>query len=202
MSLAETDLAAREALKARQGKGARYDAPNAPAEDLLLARRGTAHFARKLMELPDAELYAPSAVEGLTRAHVVARIGYDARHQALALEAFGKGEIYTLPVLEEQQLPSLDLAATLPARALRHLFQHSEVHLNVCWRDLTEEQWDREVVLVDGTTVPTRALPGIRAAAVWQGALDLGNGMRDAELPAVALLAAVRSRPIGKIGGS
>lgn len=59
MSLAETDLAAREALKARQGKGARYDAPNAPAEDLLLARRGTAHFARKLMELPDAELYAP-----------------------------------------------------------------------------------------------------------------------------------------------
>ena len=92
--------------------------------------------------------------------------------------------------------------ATLPARALRHLFQHSEVHLNVCWRDLTEEQWDREVVLVDGTTVPTRALPGIRAAAIWQGALDLGNGMRDAELPAVALLAAVRSRPIGKIGGS
>lgn len=45
MSLTETDEA-REALWARQEKGARYDAANVPAEILLLARRGAAFFSR------------------------------------------------------------------------------------------------------------------------------------------------------------
>jgi len=185
MSLTETDLAAREALKARQGKGARYDAPSAPAGALLLARRGTAYFARKLMELSDTELYRPAAVEGFTRAHVVARISYDARYQALALEALAKGEVYTLPGDEKHRLPGLDLAATLPARALRHLFHHAEVHLNVCWRDLTDAQWDREVELSDGSKTIARNLPVLRAGVVWFGAVDLGNGAREEDIPAL-----------------
>ncbi len=179
MSLTETDTAAREALKARLGKGARFDAPNAPAEDLLLARRGTAYFARKLMELSDDALFERAAISGLTRAHVVVRVSYEARYQALALEAMVKGDVLDLP----EELPSFDLAATLPARALRHLFQHSEVHLNVCWRDLTEDQWDMPLTLADGTLTTPRALPMIRAKGIWQGALDLGNGGRLKDLP-------------------
>ncbi|WP_434288374.1 maleylpyruvate isomerase N-terminal domain-containing protein [Celeribacter sp. SCSIO 80788] len=179
MSLTETDLAAREALKARLGKGARFDAPNAPSEDLLLARRGTAYFARKLMELSDEALYEPAAISGLTRAHVVVRVSYEARYQALALEALVKGEVLERP----EELPTLDLAATLPARALRHLFQHSEVHLNVCFRDLTEAQWDSEMMLIDGSTTTPRALPLMRAKGIWQGAMDLGNGARLKAMP-------------------
>ncbi|WP_226549277.1 maleylpyruvate isomerase N-terminal domain-containing protein [Celeribacter naphthalenivorans] len=179
MSLTETDIAAREALKERLGKGARFDAPNAPAEDLLLARRGTAYFARKLMELSDDDLYAPSAISGLSRAHIIVRVSYEARYQALALEALDKGEVLELP----QELPSLELAATLPARALRHLFQHSEVHLNVCWRDLSEAQWDAVLTLADGTQTTPRALPLLRAKGIWQGALDLGNGARLKDVP-------------------
>ncbi|MCA0042882.1 maleylpyruvate isomerase N-terminal domain-containing protein [Celeribacter litoreus] len=179
MSLTETDIAAQEALKARLGKGARFDAPNAPAEDLLLARRGTAFFARKLMELSDEALFEPSAITGLTRAHILARVCYEARYQALALEALDKGETLEIP----EELPSLELAATLPARALRSLFQHSEVHLNVCWRDLSEEKWDAEITLVDGTKTTPRALPMMRAKGIWQGALDLGCGARMADLP-------------------
>jgi maleylpyruvate isomerase len=181
MSLTETDLAAREALKKRLGKGARFDAPNAPAEELLLARRGTAYFARKLMELSDDALHEPAAMSGLTRAHVIVRVSYEARYQALALEALVKGEALELP----EELPSFDLAATLPARALRHLFQHSEVHLNVCWRDLTEAQWDRDLTLADGTKTTPRALPLMRAVGIWQGALDLGSGARLADLPQI-----------------
>ncbi|WP_417278062.1 maleylpyruvate isomerase N-terminal domain-containing protein [Celeribacter sp.] len=179
MSLTETDIAAREALKERLGKGARFDAPNAPTEDLLLARRGTAYFARKLMELSDDDLYAPSAISGLTRAHIIVRVSYEARYQALALEALDKGEALELP----EELPSLDLAATLPARALRHLFQHSEVHLNVCWRDLSEAQWDAALALAGGTLTTPRALPLMRAKGIWQGALDLGNGARLKDVP-------------------
>ncbi len=92
---AETDLAAREALKARVGKGARFDAPNAPADDLLLARRGTAYFARKLMELSDEALYEPAAIDGLSRAYVVARLSCGAQHQAL--EALDNNMVPELP---------------------------------------------------------------------------------------------------------
>lgn len=178
MSLTQTDKAAREALRARQGKGARYDAPNAPAEDLLLARRGTSYFARKLMELDDPDLYQPSAIAGLTRAHVVAKISYNARFLALALDTLIQGGDP-----QHAPLPELDLAATLPARALRHLFKHSEVHLNVCWRDLTADQWDQVVTLPDGTKAAVRTLPGLRSKSIWQAAIDLGNGANIKDLP-------------------
>ena len=182
MPVTETDHAARAALKARQGKGARYDAPNAPAEDLLLARRGAAYFARKLMELSDDELYRPAAVEGLTRAHVVARVSYAARQQALALGTMIRGESYG-PGGEKQQLPELALAATLPARALRHLFSHSEVHLNTSWRDLTDTQWDQQITLPGGLVTAARALPLLRAKHIWHAAVDLGNGARIKDVP-------------------
>ena len=52
------------ALRQRQGAGARYDAPNAPHDDLLLARRGAAYFARQLNRLDDTALDAPSLVQG------------------------------------------------------------------------------------------------------------------------------------------
>lgn len=178
MSPTHADIAAREALRARQGKGARYDAPNAPAEDLLLARRGTSFFARKLGELDDAGLYQPSAIQGLTRAHIVARVSYEARAEALALDALAGRDAPS-----DEPLPDLALAATLPARALRHLFRHAEVHLNVCWRDLTAEDWDRTVTLPDGTRLPARALPIRRARSIWQGAVDLGNGATFSDIP-------------------
>lgn len=183
MSSAETDAAAQEELRRRQGKGARYDAPSAPADDLLLARRGTAYFARLLTGLPDDDLAAPSARPGHSRAHIVAEIGYDARHQALALEAMARGDKY-VPVADgEDMLPEIELAATLPARALRFLFRHSEVHLNVCWRDLTGDQWDRPVTLVDGTVCTARDLPGIRAWRLWHSAIDLNAGGQVSDLP-------------------
>lgn len=175
------DEAARAALRDRQGKGARYDAASAPHDDLLLARRGTAFFARKLMELGDADLYGPSAIDGLSPAHVVAGMSFAARRQALMLEALcndGQGDI---PPEMEQQLSDPDLAATLPARAIRHLFRHSEVHLNVCWRDLSDARWDMPLTMPDGTDMTARLLPRLRARQIWRAALDLGNGasMRD-----------------------
>lgn len=161
--MTSTDHTAREALRLRQGKGARYDAPNAPAADLLMARRGTAFFARKLNELTDAELAGPAGQKGWTQAHVIADLSYRARHQSQLLEALHKGLRHVPSDLEEEQFPEVDLAATLPARALRHLFQHSEVHLNVCWRDLGDAGWDSTVTTPQGQCLAARALPGQRA---------------------------------------
>lgn len=181
MVLSAEDRAARDALRARQGGGARYDAEEAPGCDLLLARRATAFFARKLNELDDAALFASTTRPGgWTRAHIVAAVGYDARRLALALEPLCPAASHLPPETLTDDLPPLDLAATLPARALRHLFQHSAIHLDVCWRDLPGSAWDRDIVA--GDAVPVRDTPRRRALTLWRQVLALGSGasLRDA----------------------
>lgn len=160
MSQSDADRAARAALRARQGAGARYEAPEAPAQSLLMARRATAAFARLLNSLTDSEVEASDASgSGLRRAQIIAAVGYDARRTALALE--------DLMALEDRSgsvaLPSPDLAATLPARALRHLFEHSAIHLDTCWRDLPGPHWSARLQSGDGARKEIRELPRYRA---------------------------------------
>jgi maleylpyruvate isomerase len=179
--LRREDMSARAALRVRQGAGARYDSLDAPQEDLLMARHGTACFARKLAELCDAALDADSLRAGPTRRQVIARVGYQARALAERVAAVRAGrDIQDVRVDEAQ-------GVTLPARALRSLIHHSAIHLDVEWRDLREGQWDRILRLQDGTDLSLRQTPRLRAVRVWQAALDLGNGARLADVPAALL---------------
>ena len=141
MSISAED-AARAALRQRQGPGARYDSPNAPAKELTWARRGTAYFARVLAQLPDSELDRPSLLPGWSRRHVIAHVGYNARALTRLLTWARTGVETPMYASPEQRAAEIESGATLPARALRSLFSHSEVHLNVAWRDLPDEAWD------------------------------------------------------------
>ena len=175
MNLSERDRAAHEALRARQGRGARYDAAEAPAEDLLLARRATAFFARKLNALDDAALRLPApGCVARTRAHIVAEVGYDARRLALALDPFCPAHSGVPPEMHPDKLPSVDLAASLPARALRYLFQHSAIHLDVCWRDLPGPAWAATVETAGQGALTVRDLPRLRATSLKRHAQALG----------------------------
>lgn len=183
--MAATLETAREDLNRRQGKGARYDAPIAPAQDLALARLGTAYFARSLSNLMDADLDQPSRRRGWSRRQIIAQTGYHARFLAQALEQVG-----TAPTDTAQILPSKDhvaLGATLPARALRHLVQHSAVHLNVTWRDLGADVWDAELKVADHSALFVRDTALLRARLVWGNALALGAGGRRCDVPPVLL---------------
>ncbi|WP_421616507.1 maleylpyruvate isomerase family mycothiol-dependent enzyme [Agrobacterium tumefaciens] len=161
------------ALRERQGKGARYDSPAAPAHELMLARLGTAYFARLLNGIKDEDLDVASLIPGWTRRHVVVYIAYQARQLALMIEAIHNGS--PVPVFDTQTMSKLiEDGATLPARALRNLFDHAEVHLNVVWRDLSADNWAAAVML-DGTQVGIRETPWIRARAVWVHAVDLAS---------------------------
>ena len=177
LSLAEAAIEeARAALRIRQGAGARYDAPNAPAEELRWARLGTAYFARTLGELLDEEMSEPSLLPGWTRAELIAHVGYNARALTRLMEWARTGVETPMYLSDRQRNGEILLGGTLPARALRNLFAHSEVHLNVEWRDLTDEQWDHEVRTAQGRTVPARETAWMRAREVWVHAVDLGNG--------------------------
>ena len=180
----DPDTLARAMLRERQGAGARYDAPTAPASDLLLARRGTAYFARQLNSFTDAELDGPSAFAGQTRRHVVAGVAFQARWLARLLAAARLGlEVETI-VEPELLLEDIELAATLPAHALRYLFRHSEVHLSVEWRDLPDEGWLSTVRSLDGRSVRVDATPLMRAREIWEAARTLNGSWRSSDIPA------------------
>lgn len=175
--LSDAEQVARQALRARQGAGARYDAPEAPAQDLLLARRGTAYFARSLGGLTDSALDGASRRVGVTRRHLVAEVGYHARFLA---HLVGGTET---PVTLVQWQAQVTQGATLPPRALRSLIHHAAIHLDVVWRDLKSAEWDRSVRLLDGTEITVRETPVVRARVLWQAALDLDNGGRWQDVP-------------------
>jgi maleylpyruvate isomerase len=183
VSVTPQEEAARAELRARQGKGARYDAPSAPAEDLLLARRGTAYFARKLNELTDSELDLPSRRPGVSRRHLVAFAGYQARMLAELVAWARESRTGPLPRCAEVEADEIDWGLTLPSHALRNLFQHAVVHLDVEWRDLSDQQWDRTVEDADGNEVAVRETPAMRAHTLWSLALDLNAGATIAHVP-------------------
>ncbi len=181
---------ARRALVARQGPGARYDAAEAPAGMLHLARTGTAYFARFVNRLADRELYVARGPSGETAAHVICAVSYQARGIARQGEAIAAGEMVPPLYDSEAELRAkIALGATLPARALRHLFDHTAVHLNVVWRDLTNDDWRTQAPDADGAWRPFSDSARTRACFIWAAAFDLNNGARKRDIPA-ALAAA------------
>ncbi|MEM6460714.1 MAG: maleylpyruvate isomerase N-terminal domain-containing protein [Pseudomonadota bacterium] len=175
---------ARAALRLRQGGGARYDAANAPARELDWARRGTAYFARLLNGLDDRQLDRPSALEGVSRRFLVAHVGYHARALSKIVGWARQRPEKTMPDPMLVDAESVERQSTQPARALRFLFAHTQVHLNVEWRDLTDTQWDLAVVDVEGRSLAVRSTAWLRARAVWLHALELDAGGRLIDAPA------------------
>ncbi|MFI2297169.1 maleylpyruvate isomerase N-terminal domain-containing protein [Isoptericola sp. NPDC019571] len=152
-------------------------------QDLLLARRGTAYFSRKLRELTDAELAGASRVPGWSRAHVVAHVGYHARALARVIEGVRAGHSVPMYDSDAARDDEIEFGATLPGVALRNLHEHAAVHLNVEWRDLEPERWTDTASLDARQDVPVSATPWLRAREVWLGAVDLAAGATLDDLP-------------------
>ena len=156
-------------------------------EALLQARRGTAFFARKLNELTDAELDGDSLLTGWTRRHVVAHVGYNARAIARLAEWAATGVETPMYPSPEARDHEINFGATLPPIALRHLFDHSAVHLSVEWRDLPADAWRHLVKTAQGRLVPAEETVWMRTREVWIHAVDLDNGATFADIPSPVL---------------
>ncbi|MGO4247579.1 maleylpyruvate isomerase family mycothiol-dependent enzyme [Paenarthrobacter sp. RAF54_2] len=168
---------------------ARHDETTDPVllDGLLQARRGTAFFARKLNELSDMDLDAPSLLPGWTRRHVVSHVGYNARAIARLVEWAATGvENPMYPSLEIRN-HEIDFGATLSPIALRNLFDHSAIHLNVEWRDLPADSWHHKVTTVQGRVVQAEETVWMRTREVWVHAVDLDNGASFHDIPAPVL---------------
>ncbi|AXJ11026.1 maleylpyruvate isomerase family mycothiol-dependent enzyme [Arthrobacter sp. PM3] len=168
---------------------ARHDQTTDPEllAGLLQARRGTAFFARKLNELSDADLDGGSLLPGWTRRHVAAHIGYNARAIARLIEWAATGVETPMYASAAARDHEIDFGATLSPIALRNLFDHSAVHLNVEWRDLPADAWHHTVKTAQGRLVPASETVWMRTREVWMHAVDLDNGATFADIPAPVL---------------
>jgi maleylpyruvate isomerase len=157
--------------------------PNIQA-GLLLARRGTAYFSRKLNELRDDEFDAPSLLPGWTRRHLIAHVGYNARAIVRLTQWADTGIEQPMYESSEARWREIEYGATLSPVALRNLSEHAAVHLNVQWRDLSDEAWRAEVRTSQGRVVPASTTIWMRTREVWLHAVDLDNGGSFTHFPA------------------
>ncbi|MGW6172376.1 maleylpyruvate isomerase family mycothiol-dependent enzyme [Arthrobacter sp. NPDC055138] len=151
---------------------------------LLTARRGTAFFGRKLNELSDDELDAPSLLPGWTRRHVIAHVGYNARALARLMDWANTGVETPMYSSRQARNEEIDHGAMLSPAALRDLYEQAANHLDVAWRDTPQEAWGHEVKAAQGRTVPASETVWWRTREVWIHAVDLDNGASFGDMPA------------------
>jgi maleylpyruvate isomerase len=152
-------------------------------EDLLIARRGQAYFARHVKNLDDADFDTPSLVDGWTRAELVAYVALSARALTRVTEYAREEPVERYWATLEHRHADVAFTATLPPEAIRYLSDHAAVHLTVEWRDLTDDQWTRPLDIHGARPITASATPRIRAAQVWLGAVALGSGGRLGDIP-------------------
>ncbi|MFE2120428.1 maleylpyruvate isomerase family mycothiol-dependent enzyme [Rhodococcus aetherivorans] len=157
------------------------------SERLLIARRGTAYFSQRLAELTDDELDAPTALEGWTRKHLVAHVGYNAAALCRLMDWAATGVETPMYASTEQRGQEIAEGATLNAAALRNLFTHTVARLDEKWRHLPESAWQAQVRTAQGRLVPAEETAWMRTREVWIHAVDLGNGARFGDFPPVVL---------------
>lgn len=157
------------------------------SERLLIARRGTAYLSQRLAELTDDELDGPTLLEGWTRRHLVAHIGYNAAALCRLMDWAATGVETPMYSSTEQRAQEIAEGATLNPAALRNLFSHTVARLDEKWRHLPEAAWQAQVRTAQGRLVPAEETAWMRTREVWIHAVDLDNGGRFGDFPPVVL---------------
>src|SRR4029077_4093822 len=157
------------------------------SERRLIARRGTALFAQRLAELSDDDLEAGSLLDGWTRKHLVAHVGYNAAALCRLMDWRAMGVETPMYPTAEHRDREIKEGATLSAAALRNLFDHTVARLDEKWRNLDASRWAAPVRTAQGQTVPASETVWMRTSEVWIHAVDLDNGAQFGDFPDVVL---------------
>jgi maleylpyruvate isomerase len=157
------------------------------SERQLIARRGTALFAQRLAELSDDELESGSLLDGWTRKHLVAHVGYNAAALCRLMDWAATGVETPMYPSAEHRDREIKEGAMLSAAALRNLFDHTVARLDEKWRHLPGSRWAAPVRTAQGRTVPASETLWMRTREVWIHAVDLDNGGRLLDFPHIVL---------------
>jgi maleylpyruvate isomerase len=137
---------------------------------------GQAHVEAVVDGLDDDALRAPSALDGWTRAHVVAHLARNA--EALGrLVAWARTGVETPMYADaEQRDRDIEASAALPAARLRAELVSTAADLAAALAGLADTDWTASVRSAQGRTIPTAEVPWMRVREVWLHAHDIRAG--------------------------
>ncbi|POM23176.1 mycothiol-dependent maleylpyruvate isomerase [Actinomadura rubteroloni] len=146
---------------------------------------GTEVFAAHSGALASASPGRPTALPGWTIGHLLTHVARnaDALTNLAAWAATGV-ETPMYPGGADQRLADIDSGAGRPAGDLLHDVADSTARLRDGLAALPREAWRRTVRTAQGRNVPAALIPWLRIREVWIHAVDLGTGVRFADLPA------------------
>ncbi|MFJ8025705.1 maleylpyruvate isomerase family mycothiol-dependent enzyme [Streptomyces sp. NPDC096311] len=150
---------------------------------LAWVAEGTALCRKAIADLDETSYRTPSLLPGWTRAHVVAHVAANARALRNLMHWARTGEPTPMYSSPEQRLADIESGAQLPAAWLVAWFEESAQLLTYAMSELTEEQWQAEVLTAQGRTVPAGEVPWMRTREVMVHAVDLDTGVQFADLP-------------------
>ncbi|MGW4201102.1 maleylpyruvate isomerase N-terminal domain-containing protein [Streptomyces sp. NPDC004726] len=144
---------------------------------------GTDLCREALAGLDETSYEAPSSLPGWSRKHVVAHLAGNARGLHNLVRWARTGEPTPMYGSPEERLADIASGARLPADLLTARFEESATALAQAMADLSEAHWRTEVVTAQQRTVRAAEVPWLRAREVMVHAVDLGTGVRFADLP-------------------
>lgn len=142
-------------------------------------RAGAAVFSKTLDGLSDAELDEPTDLPGWSGRTVLAHVHYNAEALRRLTTWAHTGTPTPMYAGVAQRGAEIASGSQLPAVDLRLLVRSSQAALEADLAELDDEQWQREVVTIQGRTIPASQIPWLRAREVCVHAVDLGASFDD-----------------------
>jgi maleylpyruvate isomerase len=154
-------------------------------ERRTLVGQGTAHFRRHATDLSEAELNAPSLLDGWSRRQLIAHLGYNAVGLCRLLDGAAAGVAKSMYESAEAREDEIAEAVDLDVATLYRLFDTEAQRLETAWSELPAEAWSVTVRTPQGKPVPASETLWMRSREVWIHAVDLGTGATFEAIPAI-----------------
>lgn len=145
---------------------------------------GDAVLSRVVGEMTDADLDAPTRLDGWTRRHVIAHLARNAEALRRLLAWARTGIITPMYVDALRRASEIERSAGSEPERLRRDLAQTAAELRDDIAAMTDQHWSATVRSARGREIPAAEVPWMRAREVWLHAVDLDAGIGIADLPA------------------
>lgn len=163
---------------------------------------GTSLVESVVAGLMDADLDAPSALDGWTRKALLAHLAANADALCNLVTWARTGVETPMYASTTQRNDDIAAGALRPADELRAWFSASAARLTEAMDGLSDAQWSATVVTAQGRSVPATEIPWLRTREVLIHAVDFGTGLDFTALPEDFILALIDDIRIKRSTGS
>jgi maleylpyruvate isomerase len=144
---------------------------------------GDAVLSRVVGELTDADLDAPTRLDGWSRRHVIAHLARNAEALRRLLAWARTGIVSPMYADTSQRAAEIERSADHEPARLRSELEQTAAALRDDAAAMTDEAWSARVRSARGREIPAAEVLWMRAREVWLHALDLNAGVGIADLP-------------------